>query len=60
MSQIRFGLILLILFLGSTPLASGQTENSDSFYFIQITDTHFGSPSSLDRIVNYCYGVKQK
>lgn len=41
--------VLLILFLGFSPLASAQAKNSDYFYFIQITDTHFGSASSLDR-----------
>lgn len=42
-------LILLILFLGFSPSVIAKTEYSDSFYFVQITDTHFGSPTAQER-----------
>lgn len=42
-------LIPFILFLVLSPLTNAKTANTDPFYFVQITDTHFGSPSSSER-----------
>lgn len=52
-------LILLFLFLGFSPIASAKTENTDSFYFVQITDTHFGSPSTQGRISKIIDSINQ-
>lgn len=39
-----------MLFPVFSPFASVQAEDPGTFYFIQVTDTHFGTPLSLDRM----------
>jgi hypothetical protein len=43
------GLILLNLFPEFGHLTMAQTEDSNFFYFVRITDTHFGFPSPRER-----------
>jgi len=45
-----FRMLMILIFVFSLSTYAGEkTDNTDLFYFVQITDTHFGSPSALQR-----------